>query len=156
EQHVRNGFDMWESSTSENLWVEVSSPVDADLTVKVESSSPQSTLATTTVFFNTGTTVINRAEMVVYTWASIPEGDYAPTGAHEFGHAMGIGGHSSASLDIMYFTGNSSGLLTPSDLNTLRTIYCDFGSSSALTGPRTRAKGVEVSETISCPANHTH
>lgn len=156
EIHIRNGFDMWELSTSENLWTEVGNPLDADLVVKVQSASPQSTLATTTVFFNTGTTIINRAEMVVYSWPSIPEEDYAATGAHEFGHAMGIGGHSNASLDIMYFTGNSSGLLTPSDLNTLRTIYCDFGASAPLTGPRTRAKGIETSETISCPANHVH
>lgn len=158
EQLARNGFDMWENLTSENLWVEVGSPVDADMTVKVQAVAAQSTLATTTVYFNTGSTVINRAEMIIYSWGSIPQGDYQPTAAHEFGHAMGIGGHSPSNLDIMYFTGNSSGLITNADLNTMRTIYCDWGNTLALTAPRTRpqSRGPEESETISCPAPQVH
>lgn len=149
EEHLKDGFDQWEASAGQNLWTEVSSAGAADLTVKVQASAPQSTLATTTVYFNTGTSILSSAEMVVYTWASIPEGDYAPTGCHEMGHALGIGGHSGSSLDMMYYTGNISGLLTIPDLNTLRTCYCDF-TTSGLTAP-TRSKGGPVSsETYVC------
>ncbi|HEX8465809.1 MAG TPA: hypothetical protein VF627_14430, partial [Abditibacterium sp.] len=49
------------------------------------------------------------------------------TAAHEFGHILGIRGHSPDSLDQMYFQDNpnSSGLTTTADINTLRVSACD-------------------------------
>jgi hypothetical protein len=128
EEHAREGFDKWETALAQDLWTEVGTQGAADLVVSVQASAPQSTLATTTVFFQNGTVILSSATMTIYTWGSIPEADYNPTAAHEMGHALGMGGHSGSNLDIMYYTGNLSGLLTLSDLNTLRTIYCDFGN----------------------------
>ncbi len=152
EQHLRDGFNKWEAALSRDLWTEVVSATGADLVVQVQASAPQSTLATTTVFFTSGSTVINSATMTVFTWSSIPEADYNPTGCHEMGHALGIGGHSNSNLDIMYFTGNLSGLLTTPDLNTLRTCYCDF-ASNPLTDPNPpKTRGPQESETYVFPA----
>lgn len=149
EQHVRDGFNQWEVALVRDLWTEVGTSGAADLVVTVQASAPQTTLATTTVFFNSGTSIINNATMTVFTWGAIPESDYNPTGAHEMGHALGIGGHSGSSLDMMFFTGNLSGLLTTPDLNTLRTCFCDFGNT-AIPAQRKPA-GKQDSETFVFP-----
>ena len=151
EQHLRDGFNQWGTALSHNLWTEVISSAGADLVVQVQASAPQSTLATTTVFFNSGSVIINSATMTVFTWPSIPEANYQPTGCHEMGHALGIGGHSGSNLDIMYFTGNLSGLLTTPDLNTLRTCYCDFTTTPITLSTSTRATGPQESETYIFP-----
>ena len=152
EQHLRDGFNQWETALSRDLWTEIGTATGADLVVTVQASAPQTTLATTTVFFSSGSSIISSATMTVYTWPSLPEADYAPTGGHEMGHALGIGGHSNSNLDLMYFTGNLSGLLTIPDLNTLRTCYCDF-ASNPLTDPNpNRTRGPQDSETYVFPA----
>lgn len=154
EQHLREGFDKWEVALTQNLWTEVNTSGAADLVVTVQASAPQTTLATTTVFFQSGTSIISSATMTVFTWGAIPEADYNPTAAHEMGHALGIGGHSGSNLDIMYFTGNLSGLLTTPDLNTLRTCYCDF-TTIALPAPKsTNNRGPLESETFVFPHKH--
>lgn len=38
--------------------------------------------------------------------------------AHEMGHALGIAGHSPVPGDLMFKTGNESGMLLPRDVNT--------------------------------------
>ena len=152
EQHLRDGFDKWETALTRDLWTEVGTAGAADLVVTVQASAPQTTLASTTVFFTNGSVIINGATMTVYTWPSIPESDYNPTGCHEMGHALGIGGHSPSNLDIMYFTGNLSGQLTVPDINTLRTCYCDF-ATSPLTDPNpSRTRGPQDSQTFVFPA----
>ncbi len=152
EQHLRDGFNQWETALVRDLWTEVGTAGAADLVVTVQASAPQSTLATTTVFFNSGSSTITSATMTVYTWPALSESQYAPTGCHEMGHALGIGGHSNSNLDIMYFTGNLSGLLTTPDLNTLRTCYCDFASNPITDPNPTRSKGPQDSETYVFPA----
>jgi hypothetical protein len=152
EQHLRDGFDKWETALSHDLWTEVVTQGAADLVVTVQGSAPQTTLATTTVFFPSGSAIISSATMTVFTWGSIPEADYNPTGCHEMGHALGIGGHSDSNLDIMYFTGNLSGLLTTRDLNTLRTCYCDFTTSALPVQSATKPTGPMDSQTFVFPA----
>ena len=155
EQYCRQGFDQWESKMGRDFWVEVGLASAADMTVEVKTTAPQSTLALTTVFFTQGSNIITRAEMVVNTWASLPETGYAGTATHELGHGLGLGGHSQNPLDIMYFTGNASDLLTTRDVNTLRTAYCDFGTNGK-TLPPSRSKEGLLSETIVCDLNDLH
>jgi hypothetical protein len=150
ENEARQGFDDWETALGQNLWTEVGSAGSANLVVRVQSSAPQSTLAETTIYFFQGQNIITRAEMVIYTWPSLPTGGYAGTATHELGHALGINGHSSNSADIMYFTGNATDLLTQRDLNTLRTSYCGFG---VLGKSAPVPAGVPlVSQKITCPS----
>ena len=55
------------------------------------------------------------------------------TMTHEFGHALGIGGHSPSRLDVMYKSGSAVRSPTPttSDVDTLRTAYCDDFTQAA-------------------------
>ncbi len=63
------------------------------------------------------------------------------TAAHEFGHALGINGHSADTHDLMYFEGNDNygGTITTRDLNTMLTAYCgNFNKNpNARTAPQT-------------------
>lgn len=55
------------------------------------------------------------------------------TATHEFGHALGLKGHSLDADDLMSREGNDtrSGRLTPADVNTLLTAYCgDFNKNA--------------------------
>jgi hypothetical protein len=155
EERCRQGFDEWEAALGVNLWQEVTNPAAANLRVRVETVAPQQTLGITTIYFFQGETTIQRAEMVIYAWSSLPPGSYAGTATHELGHAFGINGHSPSSADIMYFTGNSNDLLTTSDLNTVRTLYCNFGTNGKIL-PSTRSKADLVSQTFTCPLSHQH
>ncbi len=54
--------------------------------------------------------------------------DIRSVAAHEFGHALGIGGHSDNPADMMYptFTSGIPLQITERDFNTLKTAYCDL------------------------------
>jgi hypothetical protein len=64
--------------------------------------------------------------------------------AHELGHALGIGGHSSQSRDLMYAAPAPGTQPTQTDANTLRSIY------AARSVKISRATGEVVHETIVC------
>ncbi|HET6385695.1 MAG TPA: matrixin family metalloprotease [Armatimonadota bacterium] len=56
--------------------------------------------------------------------AEITPGDVRELAAHEFGHALGIDGHSPDPGDLMYHSlGNTNRAVTARDLNTLRKAY---------------------------------
>jgi hypothetical protein len=155
ENLCRIGFNQWETALGVDLWQEVTNPAAANLKVRVETVAPQQTLGITSIYFPQGEINIIRAEMTIYAWASLPTNSYAGTATHELGHTFGINGHSPNPTDIMYFTGNSTDLLTTLDLNTVRTLYCNFGNN-ARTLPPTRQFGALEKETFVCPLNTTN
>lgn len=154
EELCRQGFNQWEAALGRDLWQEVGLESVADLVVTISTVSPQSTLGITTVFFNSGSNIITSSDMTIYNWSSLSAASLPGTAAHELGHAFGIGGHSGSNLDLMYFTGNATDLLTTRDLNTVRTAYCDFASAAKESAARTRSREGLESETMVC--GHVH
>ncbi len=129
QQRAVEGFDFWlrKIPNGPTLTV-VSGSQNSDIAVSFYdfNSSNTDVLGTTRVFSSTdpkffGT--ISRATMTL----GITGNDTLDiaTAAHEYGHALGILGHSKNPDDLMYFTGNDdrSGQLTRADVNTILTNY---------------------------------
>ncbi len=76
--------------------------------------------------------------------AGLPAGKRQAVIIHEIGHALGLGGHSPASTDIMYFAPEPPGTLSESDTNTIKTLY----DSSSRKAPVNSAEIIE--ETSIC------
>lgn len=135
--YAQAGFDVWVRASGNAVrYVVVDAPAQADLTVRF---APEATLpgeagavGVTTVYSRESTLV--RAEMRLATGEATRE-DIVSTAAHEFGHALGIQGHSDSPDDLMFptetrfFSADGERLLTPDrpvtarDLNTLRACY---------------------------------
>ncbi len=128
------GFNQWVAATGNRAdYTVVDSDASPNVTVSFYkfTGGPGDTLGTTTVSY-TGDNVIRKAEIKLGITGNAADDQL--TAAHEYGHTLGISGHSPVELDLMYFTGNLSGEITPSDLNTVRTAYCDnFNRSTART-----------------------
>lgn len=125
------GFNQWVTATGGRAdYTVVGSAAQANVTVSFYRFTGGSgdTLGTTTVSYD-GNNVIRKA--VIELGITANAADDTLTSAHEYGHTLGITGHSPRELDLMYFTGNRSGEVTESDLNTAITAYCNnFNRSS--------------------------
>ena len=134
------GFAEWASATNNGFSVQVTTdPAQATVTVHfgalpgVPQASDVLGLESTTL--NSDNT-IRSADILLNTWPSMSAANvdsFRETAAHEFGHALGINGHSDNSLDIMYAAHSvlTEKALTERDINTLRTDYCNGFSRSA-------------------------
>lgn len=122
-----DGFDKWGPATNNGATYRVvSQQSDANVTVRffAYKGGPGDSLGDSQLSFfeesgtlsfarvNIGITGDNRNDEI--------------TATHEFGHALGIYGHSPNPDDLMYFEGNDTrgGELTSADANTLLTSYC--------------------------------
>ena len=134
------GFNRWVQETNavaNNNGVSynvVSSQSAANVTVKFYqfTGGPGDTLGITNVKYYDSSSTIDSADINLGVTGDT-RNDLI-TNSHEFGHALGILGHSPVDRDLMYFEGNDAytGDITPSDLNTLLTAYCgNFNRSSA-------------------------
>lgn len=103
----------------------------ADITVTTTMIPDPSGLSETgkTSVGTTAGNVLTTALMQIYVWPDItfPEltQGLLATATHEFGHALGIGGHSSDPQDVMYalHQPDQDVLLSARDVNTIKTIY---------------------------------
>ena len=124
-------------ATNNGIAIQVTSdPVQTDVTVHFGSLAGSPTandvlgLETSTLFADN---TIKSADVLLNTWPAMNDANiesFRETAAHEFGHALGINGHSDTGLDVMY----SAHILTAGkglsvrDVNTLRTAYCNVFS----------------------------
>ncbi len=129
QQRALAGFDFWLQAIPDGpTLVVVPTSQESDLTVTFYQFDPRSDseLGRTAVFSSTNPAfagTIARAEMRL----GITGNDTLDiaTAAHEYGHALGIVGHSNDRNDLMFFSGNDNltGRLTTQDVNTLLTVY---------------------------------
>lgn len=121
------GFNKWVQATNSGVtYTIVNSTAASNIQVSffVFTGGPRDTLGTTQLsFYDQSSTIVNADISLGLT--GVTRNDVI-TANHEFGHALGIFGHSPDEQDLMYFEGNDafSGEITPSDLNTVLTAYC--------------------------------
>ncbi|MEN3001621.1 MAG: matrixin family metalloprotease [Armatimonadota bacterium] len=148
------GFDQWVDATELKVRYQVvNEEKDAQIVVRFVPSLPPPLAGQTNFSFYTNGRLV-RAEMQITTKGRSAV-DIQSIAAHEFGHALGINGHSSNPADMMYatFTPNTPLQITARDLNTLKTAYCDLFWTGS------RSPGVPAGEpllrcTIRCPYQH--
>lgn len=145
-----NGFTQWvEASANKVRFVEVETPESAQVVVNFDPSTTGG-LTTYTYYPSSGRMV--KAEIKIGT-ASPNWVDIQSVAAHEFGHALGIGGHSSDPNDMMYptYVSNRALSITNQDLNTLRTAYCALFLGRAPTQRSAHPPETPLKITIKCP-----
>lgn len=131
-----NGFDQWVTASASALSFQVViSSSTADVTVKFD---PTTSNGLTELHF-TGLQM-QSADMTIGT-RDLLSADIRCVAAHEFGHALGINGHSDDPNDLMHavhVVGDSCPV-TQRDLNTMKTGYCGIFTRAAHI--RTRGTG---------------
>ena len=133
------GFNQWVAATSNGgtyTLVTQASQANVTITFFKFTGGPGDNLGVTTDSYTPSNNQVVSAEMqlgITGTNAQDTE-----TAAHEYGHLLGIAGHSPNPLDLMYFEANASGQITARDLNTMLTDYCGtFPTASARTSQST-------------------
>jgi hypothetical protein len=125
QQLAVEGFNKWVHITNKRLQFSlVESEREAQLLVRFD---PSTRAGRTEYTYYPERREIVRAEMVVGV-----QGDSAidiqSVAMHEFGHALGIAGHSSDPRDVMYprYRVGVLASITTRDLNTVKTAYCEL------------------------------
>jgi hypothetical protein len=131
------GFDLWVRATGGVIrYTIVSSPGEADITVRFTSAAtvPGAAGAVGATDVHYAGATLRRADMRLATGNTLPE-ELRSVAAHEFGHALGIQGHSDDPSDLMfpamtrYYSALNEHLPSPvrpvtrRDLNTLKLCY---------------------------------
>jgi len=148
------GFDQWVTATNGRVsYVLVNDASSADISVAFDINRGQSELGVTTTTFQQRTLI--DADIVFYfvPFNSTPDAEIInqAVAAHEFGHALGIGLHSTNPADLMYpETDGSNNTITVRDRNTLLTAYCNtFGQRAATKRRPSPARGPVEKKVIS-------
>jgi Matrixin. len=146
------GFDQWVEATGYVVrYRQVDSSDGAQIRV-VFKPDTRNGLTTYTYYPSSGKLISAKVEIGVRGNNPI---DIRSVAAHEFGHAIGIGGHSQNPDDMMYpnFVSNVPLQITPSDLNTVKTAYCNyFIGRTRVAPPPVDEQPVQV--TIRCGHDH--
>ncbi|GIV05691.1 MAG: hypothetical protein KatS3mg016_1266 [Fimbriimonadales bacterium] len=145
------GFDQWVNATGSVVrYVVVDTPDAAKIKVYFNPATKDG-LTSYSYYPSSGRLVSARVEIGTKGDSAI---DIRSVSAHEFGHAIGIDGHSANPDDMMYptYTPNVPLQITQSDLNTLKTAYCNYFIGRSRVAPRP-VEETPVEGTIVCPAS---
>lgn len=151
---VMEGAKLWSTYPGSTItFREVSNPAEADIKVKFlpTSAFPEGNAGSTTVFPEYNSNDLVRAEMEIRD--DVAGADLVTLSAHEFGHALGIDGHSPESPDCMNAYAPNPGRITQPDANTLAFIYDT--NSRARAARSTRATG-QVGTPVTYNCDHAH
>ncbi|MCS7208767.1 MAG: matrixin family metalloprotease [Fimbriimonadales bacterium] len=146
------GFNQWVEATGNVVRYQVvDNPDAAQIRVSFKPNT-RNGLTTYTYYPSSGRLVSAKVEIGVQGNNPV---DIRSVAAHEFGHAIGIAGHSTDPNDMMYpnFTSNVALKVTPSDLNTVKTAYCNYFLKPSRAAPRPTDE-TPVEATIVCGHSH--
>lgn len=141
QQIALQGFSEWSSATNGAISLQVTTDAaQANITVHFGALAAAPTakdvlgLEQSRLFVDN---TIKSADILLNTWPSMSAANvnsFRETATHEFGHALGINGHSDFPLDVMYAAHSVlvEKPLSARDINTLRTGYCNEFSRQAL------------------------
>lgn len=150
-QLALQGFDQWVQATGFIVrYRQVESPDAAQIKVSFKPDTHNG-LTTYTYYPSSGRLVSAKVEIGIQGGNPV---DIRSVSAHEFGHALGIGGHSANAEDMMYptFTSNVPLEITPNDLNTIKTAYCNYFLARSRAAPReTDERPVQATIRCGCP-----
>jgi predicted Zn-dependent protease len=135
EQAACAGFDCWGQATHGLISYRLTSNRStADLTVRFDATKSDGLTYTESMDgLNRRGNMSLGVAMPNHDDGEIPMDDLSCVAAHEFGHALGINGHSKSPLDLMYRE-HSIGepwSITDRDLNTLKTDYSGLFSEGS-------------------------
>jgi hypothetical protein len=127
EDHCGSGFDGWSVATEGRVsWVKVDDESQAQVTVQFLAPGELNgaALGSTALAVYAETQRMVNAYMRIANTSNLQS--LEQTCAHEFGHALGIGGHSPLSMDLMFYKQNMTTPTSPTerDVNTLLGAYC--------------------------------
>ncbi len=120
------GFNWWVQATNSAVrFQEVGTAASATIVVQYETRGDTHYGAVTEYHANSKSELVDATITFNMTYLT-DVADITPVAAHEFGHALGIGGHSGDPNDVMSSTAQvySRTSLSVRDVNTLETAYC--------------------------------
>ncbi len=129
---IQTGFSRWLDATGGVIgYALVTDPAQAQITVSVTPIPDPTGLSETgqTAVRTAAGGVLTAAAIQIYVWPDITVPELTQgllaTATHEFGHALGIAGHSPDPSDVMYaqHQPGQDVLLSVRDVNTIKTIY---------------------------------
>ncbi len=120
---IEQGAALWKPYTSSSINLVNTNASSADITVifVAPNSLPSGAVGRTEVTFGNNDNVLLSATIKI-DWSLSPE-VMAQVAAHEFGHALGLEGHSRDEADLMFMRSHLPAVVTARDANTIAWNY---------------------------------